>query len=99
MAERKLLLVKVTESDGVTPKVAKPEQNFSYDEIINQTFVECYEPELGYSAAFAPTSPNVLNGRILSTSIVHGIECDEDVWIDTLVITTMNTIYFFEVIE
>lgn len=97
--KRKLLLVKITESDGVTPKVAKPSQSFSYDELLNKTFVEGYEIELGYSALLIPLSDEVLNGINLRTSTIQMIEESEEDFVKRLIITTMNTIYYFDVIE
>ncbi|TVX85997.1 hypothetical protein [Paenibacillus agilis] len=96
--QRKLLLVKITESDGATPKVAKPAQNFSYDELLNQTFIESYEIQLGYSAVFIPQSANVLEGMNLRTSMVQDVKYSESNFVEKMVVKTMNTIYFFEVI-
>lgn len=104
MEKRKLKLVKVTEPDGVTPKVAHPDQNFSYDDIVGQTFIESYGTEVGYSALFIPTSPDVLDGNALRTSSVQNIVQNFDVsdnaeFANKLEVTTRNTVYTFAVIE
>lgn len=99
MARRKLLLINITENDGVTKKVAKAEQNFNYDELLNETFVEGYEPVLGYSALLIPLNRNVLKGMDLRTSNVQEVLVTEEEFVETVVIKTLNTFYFFEVIS
>jgi len=91
--QRKLKLLKVTELDLETKKVALPEQNFDYDDLIGEEYVEYYPINLGTGMMLIPTINE--QDDVLHTSTVHRIG-----YIDgNLVVKTRNTAYFFEVIE
>lgn len=89
---RRLKLVKTTEADGITKKVAHPDQNFSYDDLIGEIFVETFEIEQGLSMVLIPTIQK--NEGSLRTSKVVDIDYVDEL----LVVKTKNTVYFFEVI-
>jgi len=97
MDKRKLKIVKITERDGETPKKSHPHQDFSYDELIGKTFVEAYETKENSSMFLFNVNEDgvIISDLYLRTSYVVEVKQDDR----SLVVTTKNTVYFFEIIE
>lgn len=85
-------LTKVTELDRVTPKVALPEQNFSYDEILDYGFTPWRVPQSGENAMIILPTVEGYGFDHIRTSLVNKVEETES----ELIVETRNTVYFFK---
>lgn len=92
MSQRKLKIVKITELDGITPKVAKPEQDMSYKGFAGRVFAEHMPIGVGYRAILMPIDGD--KDWRLRTSTVEKILAKDN----EIIMYTMNTVYYFEVV-
>lgn len=87
------LLTKVTELDRVTPKVALPEQSFSYDDLIKNEYTPYFAPVLNGMMVLIPVDGNPELKSIYTSRINAITELD-----DQLIVETRNTVYIFDVL-
>lgn len=87
------LLTNVTELDRVTPKVALPEQNFSYDDLLKNEYTPYVAPVLSGTMVLVPVDGNPELESIYTSRINAITELDNQ-----LIVETRNTVYFFDIL-